>query len=69
MKDNLSELLLACQRHPMNRKDVGLHCKGPNLWVAWARKTYLDDSGDGDRDCEGATPEEAVRKLLSELNK
>lgn len=63
----LSELIEAVKAHPMNRKDVGLYCNG-DKWVAWARKTYLDEGGDGERDCEAATPEEAVANIWLALN-
>lgn len=62
----LSELLCSVRDHPMNRKDIGLYCNGSE-WVAWARKTNLDE-GDGDRDCRGQTPEEAVANLWLVLN-
>ncbi len=64
----LSELIYAVRDHPMNRRDVGLYCNGKE-WVAWARKTLLDDEGDGDRDCSGSTPEEAVAALYLQLSK
>ena len=63
----LEELIEACQSHPMNRKDIGLH-GGENKWTAWARKTRLDEGGDGDRDCVGTTPTIAVAHLWLALN-
>lgn len=63
----LEELIEACQSHPMNRKDIGLH-GGENKWTAWARKTRLDEGGDGDRDCVAITPTEAVAHLWLALN-
>lgn len=64
----LSELIEAVRNHPMNRKDVGLYTlKGG--YNAWARKTYFEVGNDGERNCFGLTPEEAVANLWLVLNK
>jgi hypothetical protein len=65
---SLEELIEAVSNHPVNRRDIGIHGGGDN-WTAWARKTLLDENGDGDRYCVGSTPTEAVAKLYLELNK
>ncbi len=65
---SFEQLIEACKNHPVNRKDIGLYTNGGG-YVAWARKTYLDDGGDDERDCRGITAVEAVARLWLALNK
>lgn len=64
----LEELIEVVKNHPMNRKDIGLHSLNGG-YNAWARKTHLDEGGDGDRDYFDLNPSEAVANLCLALNK
>ena len=64
---SFEELIESVKTHPMNRKDVGLYAQR-GKYIAWARKTRLDEGGDGERDLEGDTPTEAMARLWLALN-